>query len=54
MYVIPPIFFILSIIVFTAKFKLHGEYMESITQQVEQARQTRLVAANQKTEIVNE
>lgn len=54
MYVIPPIFFILSIIVFTAKFKLHGEYMESITQQVEQARQTRLAAANQKTEIVNE
>ncbi len=42
MYVIPPIFFILSIIVFTTKFKLHGEYMEDITKKVEEARQRRL------------
>jgi Na+/melibiose symporter-like transporter len=34
MYVIPPIFFILSIIVFSTKFKLHGEFMENITKQI--------------------
>lgn len=34
MLVLPAIFFILSLIVFTFKFKLHGEYMESITAQV--------------------
>lgn len=42
MYIIPPIFFLLSIIVFTTKFKLHGEYMEDITKKVEEARQNRL------------
>lgn len=44
MYVIPPIFFLLSILVFTFKFKLHGEYMEDITKKVEEARQKRLEA----------
>lgn len=34
MLVIPAIFFVASIIVFVTKFKLHGEYMESITAQV--------------------
>ncbi|MBR3767919.1 MAG: MFS transporter [Clostridia bacterium] len=47
MYVIPPIFFLLSIIVFTTKFKLHGEYMEDITKKVEEARQKRLEAMNE-------
>ena len=42
MYIIPPVFFILSIIVFSTKFKLHGEYMESITAQVTAAREKRL------------
>ncbi|MBR3598111.1 MAG: MFS transporter [Clostridia bacterium] len=54
MYVIPPIFFALSILVFTTKFKLHGEYMEDITKKVEEARQKRLVLANEKAETVNE
>ena len=47
MYVIPPIFFILSIIVFSTKFRLHGEYMEDITKKVEEARQKRLQAVNE-------
>ena len=42
MYIIPPIFFLLSIIVFTTKFKLHGEYMEDITRKVEESRQKRM------------
>ena len=47
MYIIPPIFFILSIIVFTTKFKLHGEYMEDITRKVEESRKRRLEAVNE-------
>ncbi len=47
MYVIPPIFFILSIIVFSRMFKLHGEYMEDITKKVEEARIKRLEAVNE-------
>lgn len=50
MYIIPPIFFLLSIIVFTTKFKLHGEYMEDITAKVEKARQERLQAVNENGE----
>ena len=46
MYVIPPIFFLLSIIVFSTKFKLHGEYMEDITRKVEESRQKRLEAVS--------
>ncbi len=42
MYVIPPIFFILSIIVFATRFKLHGSYMEDITKQVTEAREKRI------------
>ena len=34
MLVIPAILIILSLIVFSTKFKLHGEYMESITAQL--------------------
>ncbi len=44
MYVIPPICFVLSILVFTFKFKLHGEYMEDITRKVEESRKKRLEA----------
>ncbi len=50
MYVIPPIFFILSIIVFSTKFKLHGEFMEDITRQVEESRLRRLQAVNENGE----
>ena len=45
MYIIPPVFFILSIIVFTTKFKLHGDYMDDITRQVTEARERRLAEA---------
>lgn len=34
MLVLPALFFIASLIVFTLKFKLHGEYMQSITEKV--------------------
>ena len=34
MLVLPAIFFILSLIVFSLRFKLHGEFMESITEKV--------------------
>lgn len=47
MYIIPPIFFILSIIVFTTKFRLHGEYMEDITRKVEESRKRRLESVNE-------
>ncbi|MBQ3538030.1 MAG: MFS transporter [Clostridia bacterium] len=54
MFIVPPVFFILSIIVFSTKFKLHGEYMEDITRQVEEARQRRLEEINsKKAETVN-
>ncbi len=45
MYVIPPLFFILSIIVFSTRFKLHGDYMDSITEKVTKAREERSAAA---------
>ncbi len=45
MYVIPPLFFILSIIVFSMRFKLHGDYMDSITEKVTKAREERSAAA---------
>lgn len=47
MYVVPPVFFLLSIIVFSRKFKLHGEYMENITKKVEESRRKRLEAVNE-------
>ena len=47
MYIIPPIFFLLSIIVFSTKFRLHGEYMEDITRKVEEARLKRLESVNE-------
>ena len=48
MYIIPPVFFILSIIVFSTKFKLHGDYMESITAQVTAAREKRMGLSGEK------
>ena len=45
MYIIPPVFFVFSIIVFSTKFKLHGDYMEDITKQVTEARERRLAEA---------
>jgi len=45
MYVVPPVFFLASLIVFSTRFKLHGEYMEDITRQVTEAREKRLAAA---------
>lgn len=42
MYVIPPLFFILSIIVFSTRFKLHGDYMDDITANVTEAREKRM------------
>ncbi len=47
MYVIPPICFVLSLIVFTFKFKLHGEFMEDITRRVEEARNKRMTAVEE-------
>lgn len=46
MLVLPAVFFIVSLIVFTLKFKLHGEYMESITAQVTANALEREKAAN--------
>ena len=43
-YAVPPLFILLSLIVFTTRFKLHGKYMESITEQVTKAREARLAA----------
>lgn len=43
--VIPAILFIISFIIFTKKFKLHGEYMKEITEQVEKNKLEREKAA---------
>ena len=45
MYVLPPIFMLLSLIVFSAKFRLHGAYMEEITRQVSEAQEKRAALA---------
>lgn len=44
--VIPPVLFVISLIIFSTKFKLHGEYMESITAQVTANALEREKAAN--------
>jgi len=44
-YVIPPLFMLLSLIVFSTHFKLHGEYMDSITEQVTKAKEERMALA---------
>ena len=45
--VIPAILFVLSLIIFTKKFKLHGEYMDSITEKVIANRALREEAAGE-------
>lgn len=50
MLVIPAVFMIASLLVFTFRFKLHGEYMESITAQVTAAREKRLQEAEAQSE----
>ena len=50
MLVIPAVFMLASLLIFTFRFKLHGEYMESITAQVTAARQARLENASQAQE----
>ena len=45
MYIVPAVCFILSLIVFSTKFRLHGAYMESITEQVTAAREARMRGA---------
>lgn len=47
MYIIPPVFFLLSIIVFSTCFKLHGAYMEDITAKVTAAREKRMEQTQQ-------
>lgn len=42
--VIPPVLFIISLIIFTKKFKLHGEFMDNITAQVIKNQQEREAA----------
>lgn len=49
-YAVPPVCILLSLIVFTTRFKLHGKYMESITEQVTAAREARIAAAEKEKE----
>ena len=44
-YIVPAVCFAASLIVFSTKFKLHGEYMDSITAKVKEAKEARLAAA---------
>jgi melibiose permease len=46
MLVVPIIFMALSIIVFSTKFKLHGEYMEEITAEVDKRKAERAATNN--------
>lgn len=43
-FIVPPVFILLSLIVFSSKFKLHGEYMDDITAKVTAAKQASLDA----------
>lgn len=45
--VIPPVLFIISLVIFSAKFKLHGEFMDNVTKIVTENRQKREAAANE-------
>ena len=46
MLVIPAVFMLLSLLIFTTRFKLHGKYMEDITAKVNAARERRLAEAD--------
>ncbi len=45
--VIPPVLFVISLIIFSTKFKLHGEFMENVTKIVTENRAKREAAANE-------
>ncbi|MGN0487027.1 MAG: glycoside-pentoside-hexuronide (GPH):cation symporter [Acutalibacteraceae bacterium] len=45
--VIPPILFVISLIIFTRKFKLHGDFMDEVTRIVTENRRKREDAANE-------
>lgn len=47
MLVIPAALMLVSLLIFTLRFKLHGDYMEEITRQVTEARERRLQAASE-------
>ena len=47
MLVIPAVFMLLSLLIFTTRFKLHGKYMEDITAKVNEARERRLAASGE-------
>ena len=47
MTVIPPVLFIVSLIIFTKKFKLHGEFMDEVTKLVTENRIARENAAKE-------
>ena len=38
----PGVFMLLSLLIFTTRFKLHGKYMEEITARVTEAREARI------------
>ena len=43
--VIPPVLFFISLIIFTKKFKLHGDFMDNVTKIVTENRAKREAAA---------
>ncbi len=45
--VIPPVLFVISLIIFSTKFKLHGEFMDNVTKIVTENRAKREAAANE-------
>ena len=47
MLVIPAVFMLLSLLIFTTRFKLHGKYMEDITAKVNAARERRLAESGE-------
>ncbi len=42
MFLVPPVCILLSLIVFSTRFKLHGSFMEDITRQVNEAKEQRM------------
>ena len=48
--IVPPVLFVISLIIFTTKFKLHGSFMDDITRQVIALREAREQAAEENAE----
>ena len=48
--IVPPVLFVISLIIFTTKFKLHGSFMDDITRQVIALREAREQAAEDSAE----